>query len=152
MLLPVIGNLFHHAIELYIKGYLSIKLTENELLSYKHNLKELWKVFKQEVNELELDNFNELIATVHKFEDIRYPDKIHREGAMIFVDIGKGKSYMLPRRPEAEYRINVWQIDALVKILFAKASFNPPFFFTPALGNKDASKYLKKLNKEKVWR
>lgn len=149
MLLPVCGNLFHHAIEMYLKGNLSIKLSEDELKALNHNLKKSWELFKTEVHDPTLSNFDNTIVTLDKFEDIRYPDKIHSKGAIIFVDMGKGKSYLLPKRPEIEYRINVWRIDALVKILFAKAGFNPQFFMSSL--NKNASKYLRELNQEKVW-
>ena len=49
---------------------------------------------------------------------------------------------------EPEYRINVGQIDALVKTLFVKARVNPLFFMIGL--NKNATRFLKKFNKEKV--
>jgi len=48
-LLPVYGNLFHRAIEMFLKGYLSSQLTLAELKNFHHNLQRIWNRFKQEV-------------------------------------------------------------------------------------------------------
>jgi hypothetical protein len=41
----VTGNLFHHAIEMYLKGDLSREESPAHLRRYGHNLKRLWKAY-----------------------------------------------------------------------------------------------------------
>ena len=43
---PIAGNLFHHAVEMFLKGVLVRQLSRAQLKSYGHDLKRLWKVHK----------------------------------------------------------------------------------------------------------
>ncbi len=60
--LPVSGTLFHHAIEMLLKGYLSKKMTLAELKSAGHSLVVLWELFKTEVTDLSLVRFDGTIS------------------------------------------------------------------------------------------
>ena len=145
-LLPVYGNLFHRAIEMFLKGYLSSQLTLAELKNFHHNLQRIWNRFKQEVADSTLGRFDDVIRELHKFENIRYPDKIISQGLLVAFGIKKGDFSFDPSstRPEPQYGISIEEIDSLVDVLFEKASVNPKFF-TQSL-KSDAIMYLKRDN------
>jgi hypothetical protein len=44
---PVCGVLFHHAIEMYLKGQLCLSLSEPQLRCLGHKLKKVWKRFQK---------------------------------------------------------------------------------------------------------
>jgi hypothetical protein len=127
------GNLFHHAIELYLKGVLSADLPQSGLSKYRHDLKRLWKDYKRKNPSSDLSVFDATINALHKFEAIRYPDAI----------AAKGMFYALPiSRPDPPltfsvasgstpptYFLVVNEVDALVRAIFDTASVNPTFHF-----------------------
>jgi hypothetical protein len=54
--IPVTGNLFHHAIEMYLKGHLSATMTDKELRdNLGHDLTKIWRRFKQSLSDTMLD-------------------------------------------------------------------------------------------------
>ena len=59
-LVPVCGNLFHHAIEMFLKGYLAHH-GEAELKKLGHQLTVLWREFKYEVGDAALDPFDTVV-------------------------------------------------------------------------------------------
>jgi hypothetical protein len=139
---PVCGNLFHYAIEMYLKGHLSYKGLP-ELKKLGHQLQEIWNCFKLDVGDVALDCFDQVISELHKFESIRYPDGILSDGMMASISMKKQDptlSRSTPRRRERVYEIIVEEIDNLVKVIFQKSSVNP-LFFTNSL-NSEAKKYL----------
>src|SRR5262249_33075842 len=76
-LMPVCGNIYHHAIEMFLKGGLSQKYTLEQMKNlFFHKLPPLWSAFKKEFSSVELVQFDNTIDTINKFETIRYPDKI----------------------------------------------------------------------------
>ena len=46
--IPVAGNLFHHAVEMLLKGYLCRTLDDRGRWRLKHNLRRTWRRFKDE--------------------------------------------------------------------------------------------------------
>ena len=68
---PVVGNLLHHAVEMYLKGALAKTKSLTDLKSFLHNLPKLWEAFKQQANDAALTRFDTTIADLHQFEDIR---------------------------------------------------------------------------------
>ena len=128
-LLPVCGNLFHHAIEAFLKARFSLTLSLNQVkrLAGKtgHELPPLWNAFKAEFPGAGLEQFDDAIAAVQPFERLRYPDAIVKEGAQILV----GK-FITPPRPNAppRYQVDPPAIDHLVGKLFELCSRNPVFF------------------------
>lgn len=146
-LVPVCGNLFHHAIEMYLKGCLSSKLGLAELKDFNHRLQEIWNRFKLEMANPTLNRFDQVISELNRFESIRYPDRILSHGMLVSVSFVKRDS--TPSNPNPAllaptYELFVEEIDKLVKIIFEKASVNPRFF-TNSL-NSDAKIYLNKWN------
>jgi hypothetical protein len=81
-LIPVAANLHHHAIEMLLKGALSKKMTLEELKNkLGHKLEKTWDEFKAVANDSSLARFDQVIAELNKFEEIRYPDKLLQSGA-----------------------------------------------------------------------
>jgi hypothetical protein len=75
-MMPVAGNLAHHAIEMLLKANLAGRGISMEELKgrYQHYLKRLWKKFKELHPGTDLSEFNGVISTIHRWERIRYPD------------------------------------------------------------------------------
>ena len=145
--LPVSGNLFHHALEMFLKGHLSSKLDLTELKGLGHRLQDIWQRFKADVSDATLDRYDAVIAELDRFEFIRYPDDILKRGMSASIAINRSTistGTLTPGRPEPTYDIVVEDVDRLVKAIFEKSSVNPKFF-TNGL-NPDATIYLMKEN------
>jgi hypothetical protein len=53
-LAPVCGNLLHHAVEMFLKGYVAHRARPSlRRKKFRHRLPELWQAFKAEVGEQE---------------------------------------------------------------------------------------------------
>jgi hypothetical protein len=124
----VAGNLFHHAIENMLKAHLSSSRSLQQVKKeFGHRLIKAWTTFKAEVQDAsELTQFDHTIRQLEAFEDIRYPDGIVRDGAIIIVGAGGIVSPATPRT----YSIVVEEIDRLVPAIFKASSRNPKFFTT----------------------
>ncbi len=148
--LPVCGNLFHRAIEMYLKGHLCTTLNEAQRKKLKHNLRRIWRRFKKKVSDSGLDRFDETVSALDKFERIRYPEEIVRRGMLASISFKKGDVNMMESsRREVRYEVVVGELDALAKVIFEKSKINP-LFFTNSL-NQHASPYLKELNQSNIW-
>ena len=158
-LFPVCGNLFHHAIEMFIKGFLfhdgmneteiKDKLTDLQK-KYSHHLGKLWDSFKNltEGSINNLDAFDETIKELQKFDGIRYSNKflIEKEGRAFVYDWGKLPNGEYQAKGAAVYRLGVEDLDQLVKVLFTTAQIDPKNFIKPS--NEHALKYVKLENSE----
>ena len=145
--LPVSGNLFHHAIEMFLKGHLSSKLDLTELKGLGHRLQDIWVRFRADVSDVTLDRYNAVIAELDSFELIRYPDDIVARGMSASIDLKRSaisSVTLAPGRPEPSYKIVVEDVDRLVEAIFEKSSVNSKFF-TNGL-KPDAAIYLSKEN------
>ena len=70
----VVPLLFRHAIEYFLKGYLSFDHNMVELKSkYGHNLSKLWNRFKEIESDDALEKFDEFISQFNETEFMRYP-------------------------------------------------------------------------------
>jgi hypothetical protein len=121
-LINVYGNLYHHAIEMLLKAVLSRRYSVDQLRSKKlgHNLPILWDRFKAEFSSIGLQDFDELIRDLHRFETIRYPDKLSEQGGLLFIEWGTSSQDSLPGF--LTYKINATNIDHLVVKLFDVSS------------------------------
>ncbi len=130
-LIPVSGNLLHHAVEMLLKGDLSVEKTPEELKTKaRHKLPTLWDMFKE--RHVETDpSVDHVIKELHAFEDIRYPNRIVAEGASMSVGIG-GSAFLYPdessRPREPSYTIDVSDVDRLVSIIFDFSTYKLEFF------------------------
>lgn len=113
---PVCGNLFHHSVEMFLKAWLSRTFDNSGLKKLEHDLEKTWKKFKDDFPDENLDDFDETIALLQKFERIRYPTRIVDEGAIIVVEWSANPTG-IPQveRPEPRYKLIVPDIDLLVE-------------------------------------
>ncbi len=150
--IPVCGNLFHHAIEMYLKGYFcESQNLEGLRKKYGHNLMKLWDDFKRRLADPSLDKFDSLILRLHKFERIRYPDEYLKKGMMAAVGIRTGDSSHTInqiRASDTNYGFDLEEVDRLVRIIFEKSNYNPAYF---APLKTDGSTYLLKENQDGSW-
>jgi hypothetical protein len=73
-LIPVTGNLFHHAVEMFLKYFLLKSHPRSKLkYQFRHSLPKLWRAFKKIANEPSLNKFNGLVSALDKVEGLRYP-------------------------------------------------------------------------------
>ena len=132
VLLPVHGNLFHHAVEMYLKGALvgTLPMEQMKKPPYSHDLTALWDRFKTKEADPALARFDPTIQALHEFESIRYPDKIVDKGMLASVAwqphhavTASGSAKMPPK-----YEFIIVEIDNLVIEVLGRASVNPKFF------------------------
>src|SRR5206468_4798728 len=72
--IPLPGNLFHHAIEMLLKYFLGEKYTAEQFKDdFGHDLKKLWRHFKNHANDSALSRFDGVVSTLNRFEELRYP-------------------------------------------------------------------------------
>ena len=139
---PVCANLFHHAIEMYLKGYLCVRSVKNLQTEFGHDLEKIWEEFKatQEVPDAMLCRFDPTICDLNKYEDIRYPDKLLMYGMIVQINfeppslsgLDQDSLTSVPR-----YGLVVDKIDSLVKVIFEKAKLNHKYF---SLGLKESTR------------
>jgi hypothetical protein len=145
-LLPISGNLVHHAIEFFLKGSLIDKLDQAARQEFRHNLPKLWLRYKRERNNPTLNKFDQTISDINKFERIRYPEEIFRLGMLAEIGFVRN-TFPQPlgtkRPPGARYQMALDEVDALVQLIFQIEDINPSFFM---LGD-DAKRYLNYQNK-----
>ena len=130
-LMPVGGNLHHHAIEMLLKGVLARSMTSQKLKDYLgHRLRRAWKEFKKQANDPSLSKFDRVIRELDKFESIRYPDEVLKKGAVMAFDVTKvGTSQRnLSAGSLPQYTLCLEEIDELVATIFRVGGRNPKAF------------------------
>jgi hypothetical protein len=120
-LMPVAGNLFHHALESFMKSFLalSVDLADLAEVPYRHDLPSIWSEFKKKFPTEDLTRFDNLIKSLHSFEEVRYPDRVIKKGMIATLSWKKGtspaiKGSRVPRR----YDLCVQDLDDLIAVLF----------------------------------
>jgi hypothetical protein len=131
--MPVAGNLIHHAIEMYLKGALAKKMSLEQLRKLSHYLPNLWNTFKENFPSANSDSFDNLVLSLHTFEDIRYPDSVINKGMALASGVIRGTSKINPKpvpdKPAVPvYELYLDEVDSLVDHIFQLASVNPAFF------------------------
>jgi hypothetical protein len=131
-LVPVAGNLFHHGIEMFLKGALSKHWNEKQRRGHSHGLAGLWAAFKHQLaaGDHSLASFDRVVEELSKFEEIRYPEKLVLTGMACTFGFGKATPTVNtgPQRNVPEYQLFVGEIDALVKTILTKSGVNPQFY------------------------
>lgn len=130
-LMPVAGNLLHHAIEMCLKGSLAQDLQPDELRKLGHNLQAIWDRFKSALPGDPLERFDQVIAALNRFEAIRYPERILSDGMFTTISLVGPPPDMEPSGPHGpmpEYHLVLKDVDALVEVIFTSAKVNPGFF------------------------
>jgi hypothetical protein len=147
--MTVTGNLFHHAVEMFLKGYLSTKFDEKERKNFHHHLRRIWLKFKEEAGDPQLHRFDGVIAELDKFENIRYPERPLKSGMAIMFSLTGNPSQNF-NETVPQYNLNLEKIDELVADIFQKCLINPKSF-TSVLREPGIT-FLKQENKKApVW-
>ena len=133
---PVCANLLHHAVELLLKACLSyddsletIEKYGDSKKGYRHNIRRLWDAFKERQPAPVPVEFDAIIAALHDFEEIRYPEKLIRTGAIIRINVFVEEPiHANGQEPERSYSLTLPPIDRLVGLLFKASNANPEAF------------------------
>jgi hypothetical protein len=141
--IPTACNLFHHAVEYFLKGYLCRRhMSEKDRRDLGHHLPNLLA----EVAVSELTPFTALVDELHKFEELRYPDELIK-GTTIAI----GVSIVHPTpEPDRYFKLgSIDEIDHFVELMFKVASVNPKAFAP----SHDALTYLVVHNtRAEIWK
>jgi len=137
-LVPVYGNLLHHAVEMFLKAVLvgTLSIDEMKNKKYGHDLTALWARFKEEENDTALDRFDQTIKDLHAFDSIRYPDEIIAKGLLSGVGWAPehATTFSGSMKPPPKYEFTINRVDELVVELLHRADLNPKFFVARFIG------------------
>lgn len=155
-LFPVNGNLFHHAVEMFLLAGLSQKFTRTRLKEkyHQHDLPQMWKDFKEMFSEKanELKKYGNLITDYNKWEEIRYPRR-NKSDIVMYSDIRKkDKSKVLhhPKHKKGDvYRVNLEEMDEFFNSICSVLTINPDYIKVTL--SLDARTTYEKHNHRKVW-
>ena len=134
---PVLANLLHHAVELFLKACLAyddpvdrIREYGSVKRGYRHNLPLLWEDFKKRSSAQLASEFDRIIEELHKFDEIRYPEQLIEGGATILIDLFASEGQQLPRPDDREplYVLKLPEVDELMGLLFKATNCNRPLF------------------------
>ena len=133
---PVCANLLHHAVELLLKACLSyddsaatIETYGHSKGRYGHNIPALWAAFKKRQLDPMPREFDMIVKALHDFEDIRYPEKLVRNGATIMINPFVEESISANNQEiERSYNLSLPPIDRLIGFLFKVSHANPDAF------------------------
>jgi hypothetical protein len=133
---PVSANLLHHAVELLLKSCLSyedpietIRKYGYERDGYGHNIPKLWDAFKSRQTTSLPDEFDIVISALHAFEEIRYPEELIKDGAIITINpIVEEPIHVEGQASSRRFHLTLPPIDRLVRLLFTASHGNPEVF------------------------
>jgi hypothetical protein len=129
---PTAANLLHHAIEMALKGALAKKSVDLRALKRLNNdLPRIWREFKAQYG-IDGSTFDGVIDELQKFETIRYPDVIVKQG--LTSEIGRGK----PSPPSGHAMFALWlgEIDELMDKVFTVGSISHKAYVSAVLLNR----------------
>lgn len=145
--------LFHHALELFMKGSLLGQFSEIVLKrSFSHDLERLWREFKKVYN-LQDTEYDETVKCLNTWEELRYP-KNYNHVMMLRIKkvIGPLQAANMNNN-EYEFSLSLEEIDKLVKLIFRITSVSTNFIgFGMVLSTDDSKKYYRKFNEHQVRR
>ena len=72
--MPVMGILFHHTVEMFLKGGLVRNRTLGELKDMGHRLKLLWRAFKEDSHDPNLSRHDRTISRLDKVRCYSLPE------------------------------------------------------------------------------
>ena len=126
-LMPVAGNLLHHAVEMVLKALLVTDLHLDGLKKLGHNIEAVWEGAVTRHPTLGSERRNQTITELHRFESLRYPDRMITEGAAIRLSLFAPA----PERSETTvpfYELVLEDVDELFQAIFKATGLNPRFF------------------------
>ncbi len=132
---PVCANLLHHAVELLLKACLSYDDSYETINKYHfkkvygHDILLLWGAFKKRQPTPVPTEFDAIVAALHDFEEIRYPEELIRNGAIIRINLFvEEPTRVNGQAPERSFSLTLPPIDRLVGLLFKASNANPEAF------------------------
>jgi len=133
---PVCANLLHHAVELLLKACLSYTDSRGKIEKYGqrrggygHDIRSLWDEFKKRQTAPVPVEFDAIVAALHDFEDIRYPEELILKGAAIMINPFVEEPIRANGQgPERSYNLSLPPIDRLMGLLFDASHGNPEVF------------------------
>jgi hypothetical protein len=127
-LIPVLGNLLHHAVEMALKSALASTMSLSQLKKLGHQLPNLWTEFKATLPG-NASRFDSTVEELHRFEELRYPDSVIANGALM--DLALFREHVgkpVNPSPGPRYVLVLEDVDELMEFIFASADINPRFF------------------------
>ena len=127
---PVSGNLFHHALEMLLKGDLASQgLTDSDLRKRSHCLPDLWRDFLTHHPSLDVEKYNKTVEQLHGWDDIRYPGRVDNPVMLFDRQMTETKLDILgpDLSEENKYRINLEEMDLLIHEILRWTSVNPNY-------------------------
>lgn len=153
-LMPVTGNLFHHAFEMLFKAKLLSKFTPDELYkNYGHDLRLVWPDFISMTGAKSLKSFSKTIHSLQRWEDVRYPNFPGKKSVFMIIDMKKGdKSGPIGQtaKTSTQFRVNLEEIDELFKAVILNWPINPEFI-KAYLAHGESSRTYGKDNHHMLW-
>jgi hypothetical protein len=124
--MPVCATMFHHAIEMLIKGYLVRVHSLGELKNVGHKLERLWSMYKSLSGDESLSRFDNSILDLDRVELLRYPNAMVDEGFILHVKLGVPAPMQLPGLDnQPQYFVNVSDLDDIALSIFGACKVNP---------------------------
>jgi hypothetical protein len=132
--LPVSATLFHHAIEMLIKGYLIKFMKLSELKKIGHDLEKLWEMFKVHASRPDLIRYDQSIKRLNQIELIRYPETIVDKGYALHLSLGSPSIPMdIPGTNHVpQYQISVSDLDNVATEIYSECGVSPKPYFNSA--------------------
>ena len=130
-LVPVSGNLLHHAVEMLLKACLVSQVSMAELKRTGHDLTRLWQQAVEYWPEIQTPAHSTTIAELQRFERLRYPDSAIADGAAMTLTLAPSWDRAHFRSADTsvpQYYLALSGVDALFRELFKKADANPEVF------------------------
>jgi len=125
-MIPVAGNLLHHAVEMVLKGRLTHSLSLVRLKrKYSHDLCKTWRRFKKCFATCDLSGDDNLVTGLHEFETLRYPDDLLEHGAHIGFTLQANPQPIhsaIPGQPV--YQLSLADVDSFMDRLFTLCSIS----------------------------
>jgi hypothetical protein len=147
--MPMSGVMFHHAIELYLKGLLCPVLNEKKRTNLGHNLRRAWKKYKSLTMDASLSRFDDRVAELDRHWGVRYPDEIIRHGIRAGIGFEKSPSAVASGGGSPpRYVLMVEELDELTAVLWKKAGLNIKAFMP---SSPEARESLEQWNKWIFW-
>ncbi len=127
---PVAGNLFHHGIEMLIKGRLLYKesaYTPEELYEkFGHNLPKLWEEYKRTTDKQSLSKFDATVKDIHRWEEIRYPNYKNGDSVSLITSVMPKQKWEEDRKIQGNvYEIHLADVDELFQEIIKSWPLNP---------------------------
>ena len=130
---PIYATMFHHALEMLIKGCLIKSYSSQDLKRVGHNLSKLWSMLKSSTGTKTLTRYDKTINDLNKVELIRYPDAMAKQGFVLNVKLGIPEpSRISKKNNQPQYFVNVSDLDDIALEVFNICKVNPKAAFKNA--------------------